>query len=165
MSRMNPILRDLISHQFWADSTLWDAIAAHQPARDDRTVRDRLHHIHLVQRVFMWGVRQDGTQFALTKADDFETFEDLRAYAAGSHDEVRQMLATITDARLEEPITVPWFRDPPLTISVTEALTQSTMHSHHHRGQNATRLRELGGVPPSTDLIVWYWKGRPSSSL
>jgi uncharacterized damage-inducible protein DinB len=35
------------------------------------------------------------------------------------------------------------------------------MHSQHHRGQNATRLRELGGEPPMTDLIVWYWKGRP----
>jgi uncharacterized damage-inducible protein DinB len=37
------------------------------------------------------------------------------------------------------------------------------MHSHYHRGQNATRLRELGGTPPNTDLIVWYWKGQPES--
>src|SRR5574339_581065 len=29
------------------------------------------------------------------------------------------------------------------------------------RAQNATRLRELGGAPPLTDLIVWWWKGRP----
>jgi uncharacterized damage-inducible protein DinB len=35
------------------------------------------------------------------------------------------------------------------------------MHSHYHRGQNATRLRELGGTPPTTDYIVWLWKGRP----
>jgi hypothetical protein len=33
----------------------------------------------------------------------------------------------------------------------------------HQPGQNATRLRELGGAPPMTDLIVWYWKGRPLS--
>ena len=52
-------------------------------------------------------------------------------------------------------------RNPPLTISVTEALTQAAMHSQWHRGQNATRLRELGGLPPTTDLIVWYWKGKP----
>ena len=39
------------------------------------------------------------------------------------------------------------------------------MHSHYHRGQNATRLRELGGEPPMTDLIVWYWKGRPVAGL
>jgi uncharacterized damage-inducible protein DinB len=38
------------------------------------------------------------------------------------------------------------------------------LHSQHHRGQNATRLRELGAVPPATDLIVWYWKGRPAAN-
>ncbi len=30
------------------------------------------------------------------------------------------------------------------------------------RGQNATRLRELGGEPPLTDYIAWLWKGRPA---
>jgi uncharacterized damage-inducible protein DinB len=47
-----------------------------------------------------------------------------------------------------------------LRLTVTEALTQCAMHSHYHRGQNATRLRELGGEPPATDLSVWYWRGR-----
>ena len=35
---------------------------------------------------------------------------------------------------------------------------------HIHRGQNATRVRELNGVPPTTDLIVWQWKGRPDGA-
>jgi len=46
-----------------------------------------------------------------------------------------------------------------------EALTQMAMHSQWHRGQNATRLRELGAQPPTVDLIAWYWKGRPSARL
>ena len=50
---------------------------------------------------------------------------------------------------------------PPLEITVEEALVQAVMHSQHHRGQNATRLRELGGEPPTTDFIVWLWQGRP----
>jgi len=49
-----------------------------------------------------------------------------------------------------------------MTLTVTEALTQCAMHSQHHRGQNATRLRELGGEPRPTDLTFWYWKGRPA---
>ena len=158
---MNPILRDLFGHQFWADVTLWNAIGDHPPAREDKAIRDRLHHIHMVQRAFFWGVGGGATPFNLTKADDFATFDDLRAYARGSHDEMRRDLAALTDARLDEPILIPWFKDPPLTLTIAEALTQCAMHSHHHRGQNATRLRELGGVPPSTDLLVWYWKGRP----
>ena len=162
---MNPLLRDLFAHQSWADATLWNAIGAHASARVDKAIHDRLHHIHQVQRVFTWGVRQDGTQFSLTKPDDFAAFDDLRRYAAQTHVEIRQLLERITEARLAEPITIPWFKDPPLTISVSEALTQCAMHSHHHRGQNATRLRELGGVPPSTDLIVWYWKQRPIAEI
>ena len=46
-------------------------------------------------------------------------------------------------------------------VMLIEALTQAAMHSHYHRAQNATRLRELRGAPPLTDLIVWWWKGRP----
>lgn len=159
---MNPLLRDLFGHQFWADAEAWSALGAHPPARDDAAIRNRLHHIHLVQRVFMWAVRHDGAPFALSTAADYPSFDDLRAYARASHAEIQQMLDTIGDARLGEPVTIPWFKDPPLTLTVTEALAQSVMHSQHHRGQNATRLRDLGGTPPSTDLIVWYWKGRPA---
>ncbi len=65
-------------------------------------------------------------------------------------------------ARLKEMIEVPWFQ-PPLKISVRHALTQAAMHSHYHRGQNATRLRELGGVPPGTDFIVWLRDGKPAA--
>src|SRR5262245_42434539 len=118
MSRMNPILRDLFAHQFWADTVLWDAIGAHAPARDDKAIRDRLHHIHQVQCAFVWGVRQDGTPFAFSKPEDFATFEDLRGYAAAAHAEVRRLLETITDARFDEPVSIPWFRDPPLTITI-----------------------------------------------
>jgi uncharacterized damage-inducible protein DinB len=159
---VDAILRDLFGHQSWADVELWAAIGAHAPARDDPAIRERLHHIHMVQRAFMWVVSGGGTPFDLTEVGDFATFDALRAYARGSHEEIRRVLGTVSDARLVEPVQVPWFKDPPLTITVTEALTQSAMHSHHHRGQNATRLRELGGSPPTTDLIVWYWKGRPA---
>ncbi len=76
----------------------------------------------------------------------------------------RPFLRDLSDARLAEPVSIVWFKDPPLTITVAEALTQCAMHSQYHRGQNATRLRELGGEPPTTDLIYWQWKGRPSGA-
>jgi len=69
-------------------------------------------------------------------------------------------IGELDDARLAETIEVPWFK-PPLNISVRHALTQAAMHSHYHRGQNATRLRELGGVPPGTDFIEWLRQGKP----
>jgi len=75
---------------------------------------------------------------------------------------MNQLSQSISPARLEELIEVPWFQ-PPLKISVHHALTQAAMHSHYHRGQNATRLRELGGVPPTTDFIVWLRDGQATA--
>jgi uncharacterized damage-inducible protein DinB len=157
---MNGLLRDLFQHQTWADVEHWRAIGAHAAARDDRAIRNRLHHIAIVQRGFLWAVGDRQEEFAFTTPEDFN-FDRLRQYVREHHDRIATYMATVTAARLQEVVDIPWFKEPPLTLTVEEALTQCAMHSHYHRGQNATRLRELGGDPPMTDLIVWYWKGRP----
>jgi uncharacterized damage-inducible protein DinB len=159
---MNPLIADLYGHQAWADAELWRAIEAHPAASTDEVIRNRLHHIHIVQRAFRWIVSARELPFAMTAAADFQALDDLKAYAREYHDEMRRYLDTLDDDVLEKKIDILWFKDPPLHITVGEALTQCAMHSHHHRAQNATRLRELGGEPPMTDLIVWYWKGRPT---
>jgi uncharacterized damage-inducible protein DinB len=157
---MNPLLRDLYEHQEWADAEHWRAIGACEAARDDAVIRLRLLHVHLVQRFFMFACGDGQAPPEMPASEDFPTFQALNAYARASHERVRSFAAAVTD--LERQVTIPWFKDPPLTLTVGEALTQCAMHSHYHRGQNATRLRELGGAPPGTDLIVWYWKGRPA---
>jgi uncharacterized damage-inducible protein DinB len=159
---MNPLLRDFCTHQFWADAEHWRAIEADAAAAADVAIKMRLHHIHQVQRAFVWAVGDRSIDFSITKPDDFASLTDLRAFARGAHEGLVHVLAGVADTYIEERIAIPWFRDPPLSITVTEALTQCAMHSHYHRGQNATRLRELGAEPPLTDLIVWYWKGRPA---
>ena len=100
----------------------------------------------------------------MTTPDDFSSFDRLRDYAREYHARLDPVLRGLSDARLAEPVSIVWFKDPPLTITVAQALTQCAMHSHYHRGQNATRLRDLGGEPPATDLIVWQWKGRPAGA-
>ena len=84
---------------------------------------------------------------------------DLKQYG---RDGLRRMneLVKGVEAGLLETVEVPWFK-PPAKITVRHALMQAAMHSHYHRGQNATRLRELGGTPPTTDFIVWLHKGQP----
>jgi uncharacterized damage-inducible protein DinB len=157
-------LRELYAHQSWADAEHWHALGEHQAARSDQAIRHRLHHIHFVQHAFLWTVGDRLAPFAMTTPDDFHSFEALQAYAREYHERVHPFLQTLTDLRLAALVTVVWFKDPPLTITVAQALTQCAMHSHYHRGQNATRLRELGGVPPTTDLIFWQWRGRPAGA-
>lgn len=155
-------LHDLYRHQAWADAEHWRSIAGFDKARNDDIIRKRLHHIHLVQYAFQWSVGDRSSPPRITTPDDFASFEDLCEYGRAFHASVEPYFETLTDERVAVPIQMQWFQDPPLSITVGEALTQCVMHSQHHRGQNAARLRELGGEPPTVDYIVWLWKGRPA---
>ena len=94
---MNPLLQDLYGHLAWTDAEHWRAIEMHPVARDDQAIRDRLHHIHLVQRLFIWAIGDLATQFAFTKPEDFRTLDSLKAFARESHSIVDQFLSSVTD--------------------------------------------------------------------
>ena len=160
MGGMHEYLREIYGHQAWADAELWGAINALAEATADEVMCERLHHIHLVQHAFLSIVHREVVK--PTRLDDFAGLTALREYARAGHARADAFLAGATAEQLEDRLTIPWFKDPPIVITVAQALLQAAMHSHYHRGQNATRLRELGGAPPLTDLIVWYWKGRPA---
>jgi uncharacterized damage-inducible protein DinB len=154
-------LFELYQHQSWADAEHWRAIAAQPTALADRAIRERLLHIHLVQSAFLWITGPRRSEFVALKLEDFPDFMKLKARAQDIHAEFAAQLEGMSDERLAEEINIPWFKEPPLRIRVEHALLQAAMHSHYHRGQNATRLRELGGEPPLTDFIYWVWRGRP----
>jgi uncharacterized damage-inducible protein DinB len=41
---------------------------------------------------------------------------------------------------------------------------QISLHSTYHRGQIATRMRELGAEPAATDFILWVFLDKPAAS-
>ena len=155
-------LDELYGHQEWADAEHWCALEAHAPALADKAIRERLHHIHMVQAAFRWVVGPRTEEFVITKSEDYPNVTDLKAFARKGHVALAAMLGELDEARLIETVEVPWFR-PPVRIARRQALMQAAMHSHYHRGQNATRLRELGGEPPMTDFIVWLRNGQPAA--
>lgn len=154
-------LDELYAHQEWADAEHWRAFEAHPAALLDKAIRERLLHIHLVQHGFLWVTGPRTAEFAFKKLEDFPSMAELKAYARQGHAKLNALLKAAGE-RLEEVIEIPWFQ-PPARISRRQALTQAAMHSHYHRGQNATRLRELGGAPPMTDFIAWLHKGQPAA--
>ena len=159
---MSSYLDELYAHQEWADAEHWRAFEAHPAALADKAIRERLLHIHLVQHGFLWVTAPQRAEFAFKKLEDFPSMADLKTYARHGLVQMQERLKNTDHARMEELIEVPWFK-PPLKITVRHALTQAAMHSHYHRGQNATRLRELGGEPPMTDFIVWLRNGQPAA--
>ena len=159
---MRAFLVDLYAHQEWADALHWTALAAHPGALEDPAIRERLHHIHLVQRAFLGTLK--GRPFAPRPLESYAAMAEIRDDARSFHAEARAFVAALDEAGLARRLRIPWFEEPPCEISAAEALAQAALHTYGHRAQNATRLRELGGAPPLSDLIVWYWQGRPAPS-
>jgi uncharacterized damage-inducible protein DinB len=162
---MREALRDLVAHEAWADALHWRALEACANALADAAIQQRLRHLHLVQRSFLATSRGDKARVRelFAEIEDQLPLPALKREVLRYQREVRDFVEAAGDSALEQRVTIPWFNDPPLALSVGQAMLQSVMHSHYHRAQNATRLRELGGEPPLSDLIVWYWKGRPAA--
>ena len=159
---MSTYLDELFGHQQWADAEHWRAFEANPGTLADKALYERLHHIHLVQHAFLWITGPGTSQFEYRKLEEFPDAAALKKYARQGLLDLDERLRSTAPDRMEEIIEIAWFH-PPLRISRRQALTQAAMHSHYHRGQNATRFRELGGVPPTTDFIVWLRDGKPAA--
>ena len=133
---MNPLLRDLCRHQAWADAEHWRVIEQHPPAAADPAIRSRLHHIHQVQRAFVWAVGSGETMPKMTKVEDFGSLDELKAYARDSHGQFTGVLETVTATRLDERIAIPWFQNPAL-------------YDHGNRGADA--MRDAQPLPSRTE--------------
>lgn len=152
-------LQELYLHQEWADTEHWRAFESFPQALEDKAIRERLLHIHLVQHAFLWLLGPRDVEFTVKKTEDFPTTYDLKQYGRDGLTRLNDLVRGFDVARADI-VEVPWFK-PPAKITVRHALMQAAMHSHYHRGQNATRLRELGATPPATDFIMWLHKGQP----
>ncbi len=162
------MLRDLFHHMEWADALVWQAVFAQPRTFTDSVVRDRLFHIHLVQRGFLLVWRTPSAQFP--EAPAFSDGQALASWAREYYRGLASYLDAIDEASLDQSVSLPWadqVTEPlgqsaaPTTLAQT--MLQVTSHSTHHRGQVNTRLRELGGEPPLIDFIVWAWLGKPAA--
>lgn len=159
---MDSYLDELFAHQQWADAEHWRAFEGHVTALADKALIERLYHIHLVQHGFLWITGPLNTQFEYKKVEEFPDPAALKCYARQGLADLDERLKSTKPDELEEIIEIAWFK-PALKISRRHAFMQVAMHTHYHRGQNAARLRELGGVPPTTDFIVWLRDGKPAA--
>jgi uncharacterized damage-inducible protein DinB len=160
-------LVDLFRHMAWADAAVWSAVAASEGAWADAKLRERLYHLHVVQRAFLRAWRGEPRDAPYPAFDDVI---GLGAWARSGHGELRGHIQSLGDAQIEQPMPIPWadmvakrLGRPAATTTVADTLLQVAFHSTYHRGQVNTRLREVGGTPPLVDYIAWVWFGRPDA--
>ena len=150
------ILASLARHQSWADTEHWKMIEANPAVFDDPNIRKRLNHMAQTCEMLQTLARGQMPDFAAIK--DRESAADLRAA-------MEKATAGLTEAidslDLEKMIQLPRGPKGQFEAPAGVLLLQIVTHSEHHRGQNATRMRELGLKPPMTDFIFWYALGQP----
>lgn len=162
------MIEALYRHMEWADATTWRAIAATAGAGDDKTVRERMIHIHGVQHAYMAIWR--GEEPSVPVASKFADAEAIRDWGRQFYGEFFDYLRGLDETKLDEPFEIPWtkrieqqFGRSLAAATHRDTLLQLPMHSHYHRGQVNTRLRELGATPPLVDYIAWAWFGKPAA--
>jgi uncharacterized damage-inducible protein DinB len=161
-------LRDLYRHMEWADASVWRAVFGSENAPDDQKIRDYFYHLHLVQRAFISGWRNEPADAP------FPTFADatsVRDWGRSYYGEIFAHLDGLSDEEIAKPMALPWAEfvekqigRVPASITIGQTMLQVTLHSLYHRGQINARLREVGGEPPTVDYIVWIWLEKPAAS-
>ena len=156
---MLPLIRDLVQHQAWADASLLQSIHAHRVARHDAILLDNLRHIVGVHRYFLslFHHAPFNQQEAFAPG---ATIDELEEHFRHAHREQLEFVTGLTESALPRPMPMPSIEGQDPTLA--QALLQVVMHSQNHRGQCLTRLRELGGTPPTLDFVVWV-KNQPSA--
>lgn len=159
-------IRNLLTHMEWADALLWRSIRSLPGADDDRSLRERLHHLHTVQWAYLQIWR--GQPVTIPELPTFRDLASLEAWARQYYEEERPFTNAVSEADLARPVTLPWAGEiakrfgAAMPATLGETMLQVVLHTTHHRGQLATKIRELGGEPPLMDFIFWLWTNRPA---
>ncbi|MBN8547358.1 MAG: DinB family protein [Ignavibacteria bacterium] len=150
-------LINLMKHMVWADAIHWKMMEGKPESFDDKEISERLFHIHFVQFAFLKILT--GQPLERKRSTDF-TLEELKKLGENTGKELLSFVSNLTDEQMNNVVRIPWFKDAGDGFSFFEAINQVAMHSHYHRGQNASRFRQLGGTPEMTDYIYWLFLDR-----
>jgi len=143
-------LKDLARHQVWADAQHWKTLHANAALLADADIRKRLNHMVMACEMLATLARGE-TPDAGTK--ELESMEELEAAMSKANERVA---ATLASADLHKMIKLPRGPKGPFEAPAGVLLLQALTHSQHHRGQNASRMRDLGVTPPMTDFVIWW---------
>lgn len=150
------LLQDLARHQAWADATHWKALRENSTLLEDPEIRLRLNHMAMAARMLTGLARGEAPDPAAMK----NTLPDAQLEDAMRKANV-EILNALDSVDLQKMVPLPRGPKGPWEAPAGVLLLQAITHGQHHRGQNASRMRQLGATPPMTDFVLWYALGRP----
>src|SRR5262245_16248688 len=146
------MLRDLIRHKGYANAAMLKAISQHDAAAKDAELRAALHHILIANRFWLSLFLE--LPFNLDAAGKIpDSLESIKRRYQETHRQEIEWISQISEADLDRSVETQFL--PGQKYSIAEGIMQVCLHTQGHRAQCATRLRSLGGTPPSMDFVIW----------
>jgi len=152
-------VKDLLSHQAWADAMFFRAWLK-SGHLDDEDLRSRMDHLIATQEAFLSVLKGAQVTWAEHPLPDIKA---LQSRCEAAHQVFKALGHGLDAPSMSRLVHVPWFPEPPCVIPVSDALLQVCLHGQHHRGQCMARLKALGAAPKNVDYIIWLWKQKPEA--
>lgn len=162
-------LRELFRHMEWADSLIWNRVLAHDRAATDAALRDRLHHMRLVQHGFLlvWkgvSVRPQNNSFPDTRS--------VLGWAREYYLDIADYINNLSEQDVACAVDVPWAamyesqlgRKAAVT-SLGETMLQVVMHTEHASSRSGLHQAEGNGCKAAADGFdrLGLGRGKPEA--
>ena len=155
-------VRELFAYNAWANRQLFTALAALPTEvylRDLKSSHGGLHGTlcHIVWAEELWLNRWLGRPNPTTPQG-----KDLTSLAAATERwerieaERARLLEGWTESRFDDRLMVKPSSGGQFVHTFRQMFRHAIDHSSYHRGQLVTLLRQVGGTPPNTGLIIFY---------
>ncbi|MHB8652242.1 MAG: DinB family protein [Terriglobia bacterium] len=152
----------LYDYNKWANARVLDAVSklnSEQFTRDlensFRSVRETL--VHTLSAEWIWLERWKGiSPKSMLGAAELTDLEAIRTRWDKVESERAEFIRSLTPERLQAAISYVNTRGQAFAYPLWQMMVHVVNHSTYHRGQITTLIRQVGGKPVATDLLVFY---------
>ncbi|MEO8277222.1 MAG: DinB family protein [Thermoanaerobaculia bacterium] len=163
MSSLVQTIRGLIAYTIWADRLLLESLRDVRPEDLSRETGTSFGSLlgtmaHILGSEQLWLSRFLGIPLShIPTVEDYPTVEALGASFEDFWPQLEFFLASLVEDQISQQFTWTNLKGEVHTKEFHVVLLHFVNHATYHRGQVVSLLRQLGYLPPGTDLV--YFRG------
>jgi uncharacterized damage-inducible protein DinB len=152
----------LFQYDEWATKRTIESVSSlpdEQYKRDLKSSHGGIHGTlcHIYWADCLWLVRWNGNLALVSvRAEEIQGLPVLSDRWGEYRNNLNAFLANITEMEAFAPVSYTDTRGNNHAEPLYQQMQHKVNHSSYHRGQIVTMLRQLGGKPQATDLIIYY---------
>lgn len=152
----------LLAYGAWANALMLEAAAKLPEEQLHATVCSSFPSVgatlaHIIAAEWTWLCRWLGESPAPPGPTTQPSLGELEAQLAALQSRRSLYLSGLSNGDLAGVVNYRTWSGNACSDSLSDLILHVVNHSSYHRGQLATLFRQLGHVPPSTDLIRYLW--------